>query len=120
MREILAFWKVHILIIYRILKQLGFASAFLIMFLFIWGYVMIHLSIGWTIGTYAFVIIGYHFNRGDINLLHALYGQRYKYLLFCQYLVIAIPFIGIIVLHKCYGDILLFLLSDCLHFYQTK
>lgn len=120
MREILAFWKVHILIIYRILKQLGFASAFLIMFLFIWGYVMIHLSIGWTIGTYAFVIIGYHFNRGDINLLHALYGQRYKYLLFCQYLVIAIPFIGIIVLHKCYGDILLFFIIGLLAFLPNK
>lgn len=98
----LIFWKVQCLIIYRILKRLGLISVFLMVFLFICGFVMAHISFWWTIGMYASVIIGYHLNRGDIDLLYALYRQKYKYLLLCQYLVIAIPFICILFLQKSY------------------
>lgn len=120
MKEILAFGKIQILIAYRILKRLGFASVFLMAVLFIWGYIMTHISFWWTIGTYAFVIIGYHFNRGDLGLLYTLYGQKYKSLLFCQYLVIAIPFICIIILHKCYAYIFLYFFIELLAFLPNK
>jgi len=120
MKEILAFGKIHFLIAYRILKRLGVASFFLMATVLICGYVMTHISIWWTIGTYAFVIMGYHSNRGDIGLLYALYGQKYKYLLFCQYLVIAIPFICIIILHKCYVYTFIIFILGLLAFLPNK
>ena len=74
----LTFLKVQSLIVFRTLKQLGVTSIYLLLILFVWGYVVSHVSLGWTIGTYVFVILAYHVNRGDMGLLYALYGKKYK------------------------------------------
>lgn len=91
----LIFWKLQWMILYRTLKKLGVFSVVLLLFLFVCGYVLTLAPFLWTIGLYTIVVVAYHFNRRDISLLSVLYERRLKHLVFAQYMLIALPFIGI-------------------------
>lgn len=91
----LAFGKLQWLILFRTLKTLGLFSVVLMLLLFVCGYFMTLVPFLWTLGLYMLVVVAYHLNRRDVDLLSVLYGKRYKHLLFVQYLVIALPFVGV-------------------------
>ena len=83
--------------LWRMLKDLGVMAAPALFLFLLMGILtvtgLVSAPIYYSVSLYVFLLLAYHFTRGDSAFLFSVFGKRYTKMLFVvEYMLLSIPF----------------------------